>query len=69
MVRFPCQCVVPPYVLEKLATHSDPKVRGPAIQALQLAAAARTARTVRADAPMMSAIPSLKGGRNGASTT
>ena len=55
MVRFSCQCVVPPYVLEKLAGSSNPAVRRAAVEALQIAAAVRAGRLVRAGAPRMNA--------------
>jgi len=50
-------------MLEKLSRHSDPNVRTAAIEALQLAAAARAERNVRSDAPRMSSIPSVSGSK------
>lgn len=57
-----CHCsIVPPHILEKLASHPDPKVRAGALQSLQFAAATRAMRDIRASAPAMSAIPSAMG--------
>lgn len=51
-------CFVPPHVLDELAKSTDPQVRDPAIETIQLAARARTARQMRALMPGMAAIPS-----------
>lgn len=61
--RHPCHCIVPPYMLEKLTQSSDVNIRASALEALTFSSIALGARNVRAEAPMMSAIPSIAGAR------
>jgi len=45
-VRVPCQCVIAPYMFERLAQHGDPRVRAQALQTLQLSARIRGQRDI-----------------------
>lgn len=57
----PIHCILPPYVLDKLAESGDPKVRRLAIEAIARSAALRATRTALAQLPAMAAIPSADG--------
>lgn len=56
--RNPVHCILPPYVLDKLAESNDPKVRKLAIEAIARSASLRAMRTTLAQIPMMAALPS-----------
>jgi Zn-dependent metalloprotease len=56
--RHPLQCIVPPYVLDRLAESSDPRTRRLAIDAIRQSAALRATRDVLATMPRMAATPS-----------
>jgi len=56
--RHPLHCIVPPYVLEKLADSSNPKTRRLAIEAIQQSSAAAATRRVLSAMPRMAATPS-----------
>ena len=57
----PIHCILPPYLLDKLADSTDPKVRDLAIEAIARSATLRAERTTLARMPMMAAIPSATG--------
>ena len=57
----PIHCILPPYLLDKLAESSDPVVRALAIQAIARSATLRAERTTLARMPIMAAIPSATG--------
>ena len=54
----PIHCILPPYVLDKLAESSDPKVRRMAVESIARSAHLRAQRTTLAQLPAMAAIPS-----------
>lgn len=56
--RNPIHCILPPYVLDKMAESSDSKVRKLAIEAIARSATLRSMRTTLAQMPMMAALPS-----------
>lgn len=56
--RSPLHCIIPPYLLNRLAKSADAKIRDLAIDAIANAAAVRAARMTLATMPAMSAIPS-----------
>lgn len=51
-VRCPIECIVPPYVLDKMAESDDPKVRELAMETMQHSAAARAIRSMISSVPM-----------------
>jgi Zn-dependent metalloprotease len=57
-------CIVPPYMLDRLARSSDPKVRDLAIRAIASSAAARATRCTLAAMPAMAAVPSPAGNKH-----
>ncbi len=59
--RCPIHCILPPYLLDRMAHSSDPEVRRLAIGAIGLSAAARSMRRILATMPAMSAIASPGG--------
>jgi Zn-dependent metalloprotease len=56
--RRPIQCIVPPYMLERLCRSADPAVRDRAIAGLSGAAAVRAVRAFAQRMPGMMALPS-----------
>jgi len=58
MKRQPIQCIVPPYMLERLARSPDPAVRERAIVGLSGSAAVRAVRAFAQNMPGMMALPS-----------
>ena len=56
--RSPIQCIVPPYMLERLAGSVDAKVRDRAIAGLSRSAAVRAVRAFAQGVPGMMAVPS-----------
>ena len=65
----PIHCILPPYMLDKMAESNDPKVRKLAIEAIARSATLRAMRTTLAQMPMMAALPSPKRRSTGSSTT
>ncbi|MFN7984705.1 MAG: M4 family metallopeptidase [Vicinamibacterales bacterium] len=57
----PIHCILPPYLLDKLAESEDPKVRALAVEAIARSASLRAIRTTLARMPQMAAIPSAAG--------
>lgn len=57
----PLHCILPPYLLDKLAESSDPKVRALAVETIARSASLRSMRTTLARMPTMAAIPSAAG--------
>ena len=57
----PSHCILPPYLLDKLAESPDPKVRALAVEAIARSASLRAIRTTLARMPQMAAIPSAAG--------
>ena len=55
--RHPLQCIIPPYLLERLADGSNAKLRRSAIEAIESSADARAMRRV------MQAMPAMAGYR------
>ena len=53
----PIHCILPPYVLDRLAESDDVNVRKHAISAIARSATLRATRTTLAQMPMMAAIP------------
>ena len=51
-------CIIAPYVVEHMAQHDDAEIRKLAMDVVECAAEARTARMMLATMPMMAAIPS-----------
>jgi Zn-dependent metalloprotease len=62
--RNPIHCILPPYVLDKLAESPVPKVRRLAIEAIARSATLRATRTALAQMPAMTAMPSPEGKKN-----
>jgi Zn-dependent metalloprotease len=56
--------IVPPYILERLAKSTDPKIRDPALQAIELSASLRATRATLALAPTLLASASPTAGRH-----
>ncbi|HSD65136.1 MAG TPA: M4 family metallopeptidase, partial [Vicinamibacteria bacterium] len=56
--RHPLHCIVPPYILEKLADSPNAKVRRLAVEALQQSSAMRATRRALSVMPRMAATPS-----------
>jgi len=54
----PIHCILPPYILDRMAESSDPKVRKLAIQAIARSAALRATRTTLARSPAMAGVRS-----------
>lgn len=54
----PIHCILPPYLLDKMAEADDPAVRKLAIEAIARSATLRAVRTTLAQMPMMAALPS-----------
>jgi len=61
MPRAPLHCILPPYILERLAESADPRIRRLAIDAIAVSAAARATRVTLATLAGMAAIPSPAG--------
>ncbi len=59
--RNPIHCILPPYILERLAESDEPRVRRLAIEAIARSAALRATRTALAQAPALAALPSPEG--------
>lgn len=57
----PIHCILPPYLLDKLAESPDAKVRALAVEAIARSASLRAIRTTLARMPQMAAIPSAAG--------
>jgi Zn-dependent metalloprotease len=62
--RNPLHCILPPFVLKKMAESPDAKVRRVAIDSLGTSGAMRAMRSTLAMAPMLSAIPSAAQGKD-----
>ncbi len=56
--RHALHCILPPYILEKLANSSDAKVRRLAIESIEQTAALRATRRILSTMPKMAASPS-----------
>lgn len=56
--RDPINCILPPYILDRLAESSDAEVRRQAIENIARSAALRATRNVLAQMPAMAALPS-----------
>lgn len=56
--RNPIHCILPPFVLDKMAESANPGVRRLAIEAIARSASLRATRTTLAQMPMMAALPS-----------
>lgn len=54
----PIHCILPPYMLDKMAESDVPAVRKLAIEAIARSATLRATRTAMAQMPMMAALPS-----------
>jgi Thermolysin metallopeptidase, catalytic domain len=54
----PIHCILPPYILDRMAESSDPKVRKLAVEAIARSATLRATRTALAQFSTMSATPS-----------
>jgi len=59
--REPLHCILPPYILERLAESADARVRRLAVEAIAATAAARATRVTLATLAGMAAIPSPAG--------
>ena len=57
----PLHCILPPYLLDRLAESADPRVRRLAVEAIARSAALRATRTTLAQVAVMAAIPSPDG--------
>ena len=64
LCRCPIQCIVPPYMLDRLARSTDAKVRERAIAGLSRSAAVRAVRAFAQEIPGMMAVPSPAGSKN-----
>jgi Zn-dependent metalloprotease len=70
MTRLACldrpaiHCIIPPYMLERLARSADPVIRDQAISGLSRAAAVRAVRAFAQNVPGMMAVPSPAGTKN-----
>lgn len=62
--RNPLHCIVPPFVLEKMAESPDATVRRVAIASLGRSGAMRSMRNTLAMAPMLAAVPSAAAGKD-----
>ena len=62
--RDPIHCILPPYILDKLAESPLPRVRKLAIEAIARSATLRATRTALAQLPAMTALPSPEGKKN-----
>jgi len=62
--RNPIHCILPPYILDKLAESPVPRVRKLAIEAIARSASLRATRTALAQMPAMTALPSPEGKKN-----
>ena len=62
--RNPIHCILPPYILDKLAESAVPRVRKLAIEAIARSATLRATRTALAQMPAMTAMPSPEGKKN-----
>lgn len=60
----PIHCILPPYVLDKMAESDEPKVRRLAVEAIARSAALRATRTALAQVSAMVAQPSPEATRN-----
>jgi Zn-dependent metalloprotease len=60
----PLHCILPPYILERLAESADVRVRRLAVEAIAASAAARATRVTLATLAGMAAIPSPAGGKH-----
>ena len=54
----PVHCILPPYILDKMAESSEPAVRKLAVEAIARSATLRATRTALAQMPIMAAMPS-----------
>lgn len=54
-------CILPPFILDKLAESKKPDVRTAALETIRLTSAARERRIIMGDMPVMAAIPSIGG--------
>jgi Zn-dependent metalloprotease len=59
--RHPLHCILPPYILERLAESPDARIRRQAIDAIAQSAALRATRSTLAAMGAMAAIPSPRG--------
>jgi Zn-dependent metalloprotease len=59
--RCPVQCIVPPYILERIAHCDNPQLREMALVALASCSAVRAVRSFAAQMPTMLALPSPAG--------
>jgi len=62
--RSSIQCIVPPYMLDRLTHSADAKVRGRAIAGLSRSAAVRAVRAFAQEIPGMMAVPSPAASKN-----
>ena len=62
--RHPIQCIIPPYMLERLARSANARVRDQAIAGLSQSAAVRAVRAFAQNAPGMMAVPSPAATKN-----
>lgn len=60
----PIHCILPPYLLDKLAESPDPKVRKLAVEAIARSATLRATRTALTQFQAMTALPSAGGGKD-----
>lgn len=59
--RYSLHCIVPPYIIDRLAKSDDPKVRNGTLDAIRNASAVRAVRSILARMPGWAAIPSPSG--------
>ena len=64
MERCPIQCIVPPYIVERLAHCENQRIRERALVALSTDSAVRAVRAFAQQMPTMLAVPSPAGRRN-----
>ena len=62
--RNPIHCILPQYILDKMAESPLPRVRKLAIEAIARSATLRATRTALAQMPAMAALPSPEGKKN-----
>ncbi len=60
----PIHCILPPYVLDKMAESDDPEVRKQAVETIARSATLRATRVALANFAMMTATPSADGKRD-----
>ena len=60
----PIHCILPPYILDKMAESDDPQVRKQAVETIARSATLRATRVALANFAMMTATPSADGKRD-----